>query len=107
MCYDIHNFTKSQSSILELLHKNFDQVPGVVVGFPILALITETLGNGLLYCMVKYERFGMDPKKRNVTNQLLSWICISLIGINLFILPIWTLAQAIGEIRKKYNLKKE
>ena len=41
-----------------------------------LFLIVEILGNFLLLSMITYEKYGMDPQKRTVTNQLLSSICI-------------------------------
>ena len=54
----------------------------------ILLLIMETLGNYLLFCMVWYEKFGMDSKKRTITNQLFSRMILALIFFNIFILPL-------------------
>ena len=53
-----------------------------------LFLIVEILGNFLLLSIITYEKYGMDSKKRTVTNQLLSSICISLIMHNLIAMPI-------------------
>ena len=61
---------------------------GLTVSFGVLLLILETLGNFLLFCMVWYEKFGMDSKKRTVTNQLLSVMILTLIIFNIFIMPL-------------------
>ena len=59
------------------------------VFFGMLLLIMETLGNYLLFCMVWYEKFGMDSKKRTVTNQLLSRMIFALIFFNIFFMPLF------------------
>ena len=60
---------------------------GVKLFFGILLLIMETLGNYLLFCMVWYETFGMDSKKRTITNQLLSRMIFALIFYDIFFMP--------------------
>ena len=61
---------------------------GFTVFFGILLLIMETLGNYLLFCMVWYEKFGMDSKKRTITNQLLSRMILALIIFNILIMSM-------------------
>ena len=61
---------------------------GLKVFLVFLLLIMETLGNYLLFCMVWYEKFGMDSKKRTITNQLFSRMILALIIFNLFIMPM-------------------
>ena len=61
---------------------------GITVFFGFLLLIMETLGNFLLFCMVWYEKFGMDSKKRTITNQLLSRMIVPLIVFNIFFMPL-------------------
>ena len=61
---------------------------GITVFFGFLLLIMETLGNFLLFCMVWYEKFGMDSKKRTITNQLLSRMIVPLIIFNIFFMPL-------------------
>ena len=61
---------------------------GPKVVFGILLLIIETLGNYLFFCMVWYEKFGMDSKKRTITNQLFSRMILALIFFNIFFLPL-------------------
>ena len=53
-----------------------------------LFLIIESLGNFLLLSMIIYEKYGMDPQKRNVTNQLLTSICISFLIHNVIAMPL-------------------
>ena len=62
---------------------------GLKVFFGILLLILETLGNYLLFCMVWYEKFGMDSKKRTITNQLLSRWILGLIFFNILFMPLF------------------
>ena len=62
---------------------------GLKVFLGILLLILETLGNYLLFCMVWYEKFGMDSKKRTITNQLLTRMVLALILFNIFFMPLY------------------
>ena len=62
--------------------------PGITIFFGVLLLIMETFGNFLLFCMVWYEKFGMDSKKRTITNQLLSRMIVPLIVFNIFFMPL-------------------
>ena len=47
----------------------------------------ETLGNFLLYCIIIYEKYGMDPQKRTATNMLLNNVIIIQILFNIIIMP--------------------
>ena len=62
---------------------------GLKVFLVILLLIMETLGNYLLFCMIWYEKFGMDSKKRTITNQLLSRMILALIFFNIVFMPLY------------------
>ena len=53
-----------------------------------LFLIVEIPGNLLLLFVICYEKYGMDPQKRTVTNQLLSSICGSFLIQNFVAVPI-------------------
>ena len=68
---------------------------GLKLFFGILLMIMETLGNYLLFCMVWYETFGMDSKKRTITNQLLSRMIFALIFFNIFFMPLQFVAAWI------------
>ena len=61
---------------------------GIKVLVGILVLIVETLGNYILFCMVWYEKFGMDSKKRTITNQLLSRMILAIIFFEIFFMPL-------------------
>ena len=67
----------------------FEQTgPALKVFVGVSLFIMETLGNYLLFCMVWYEKFGMDSKKRTITNQLFSRMILALIIFNLFVMPM-------------------
>ena len=53
-----------------------------------LFLIVEIPGNLLLVSMIYYEKYGMDPQKRTVTNKLLTSICVSFLIQNFIVMPI-------------------
>ena len=73
----------------EKTNGQFDQQSlGMKLLLGILLLIMETLGNYLLFCMVWYEKFGMDSKKRTITNQLLSRMILALIIFNISFVPL-------------------
>ena len=61
---------------------------GIIVFFGILLLMLETIGNYLLFCMVWYEKYGMDSMKRTITNQLLSRMILALICFSIFFMPL-------------------
>ena len=93
---DSNALLDSQSVILEfsLFDKNIEKKIvstslGLTVLFGIFLMLMETLGNYLLFCMVWYEKFGMDSKKRTITNQLLSRMILALIFYNIFFMPLF------------------
>ena len=77
------------------ISKHNPTVP-VKVFFAIMFVMFETVGNFMLYCMIIYEKYGMDCQKRTVTNQLLSSICGSRILYNCIAIPIVTIQQIFG-----------
>ena len=81
------NFTNQQRYITtEPVH------PGHIALCVVFLVMLETLGNFLLFCMILYEKYGMDPQKRTVTNQLLSHMIILQIFNNIFVMPVATTA---------------
>ena len=96
MINDSHYLLDNKTMVLEfaLFDTEIKKGPSVSIGlgpkvvFGILLLIVETLGNYLFFCMVWYEKFGMDPQKRTITNQLFSRMILALIFFNIFILPL-------------------
>ena len=93
---DSNGILKNQTMTLEFAliegkieKKSTSTILGLKVFSGVLLLILETLGNYLLFCMVWYEKFGMDSKKRTVTNQLLSRLIFALIFFNIFFMPLY------------------
>ena len=101
---DLENGTQNESNELQnnqLLILEFDLFDrksekklvsagiGITVFFGILLLMLETIGNYLLLCMIWYETFGMDSKKRTITNQLLSRMILAQIFFNVFFMPLF------------------
>ena len=80
-----------------------DPEPILIAFYATLFVIIESLGNFLLFCMVTYEKYGMDPQKRTLTNQLLSKMILVQILFNIFIMPLYTLDQ-IFTFQSKYRL---
>ena len=82
------------------LRKQDGPIPGLhsghVILLVILLLILETLGNFLLICMIYYEKYGMDSKKRTITNMLLSKMIFVQILCNIFIMPLPIMGQIFG-----------
>ena len=70
--------------------------PGLIILFIVSLIMLETLGNFLLFCMVWYEKYGMDSKKRTISNQLLSRMIIVQILFNIIMMPLVTLGQIFG-----------
>ena len=92
---DINYLVDNQSIIIEVVlfdmpGKNLVASGlGLKVFLGILLLIMETIGNYLLFCVVWYEKFGMDSKKRTVNNKLLSRMILALIFFNIVFMPLY------------------
>ena len=41
----------------------------------VLTTLTATVGNGLLYCVHIYEKYGVDSQRRTTNNMIISQIC--------------------------------
>ena len=98
---ETQNSSNHLSIALHLIHLETKDGPfpfsGLVISFLVfLLIILETLGNFLLLCMVLYEKYGMDSKKRTVTNMLLSRIIFVQILSNIFIIPLSTIGLVFG-----------
>ena len=88
MILEFAPFAKKIERNIGLISVFDDRSLGIKLFLGILLLLMETLGNYLLFCMVWYEKFGMDSKKRTITNQLFSRMILALIFFNIFILPL-------------------
>ena len=82
---DSNALLDNQSIILDfaLFDKQIEQKimfektgPGLKVFVGISLLIMETFGNYLLFCMIWYEKFGMDSKKRTTPSPRVTRILV-------------------------------
>ena len=89
------NFTVNQHYMSE-----YDPSLLAQVLYAVLFLILETAGNFLLFCIITYEKYGMDPQKRTVTNQLLSTVCWCVILHNIVSMPFIMIARIFGPTSK-------
>ena len=65
-----------------------------------ITLFVEIFGNGNLLIMMIYERFGMDPQKRTVNNQLIFNLCLSNLIQNLISCPLFTYRLLVSPLGK-------
>ena len=96
--YINENFTIQRQNVCD-----FDPTLEMKLFLAILFIIFETIGNFLLFCIIIYEKYGMDSKKRTVTNQLLSSICVNNIVFNCVFMLVTTI-QRLFDIHGKLNL---
>ena len=98
--YESHNHSNHLSIVVNLFPPTKHEGPipysGLLILLVILLIILETLGNFLLLCMIFYEKYGMDSKKRTITNMLLSRMIFVQILCNIVIMPLPTIGQIFG-----------
>ena len=103
--YSSHEFGKQFGTIINFSvfpRKNHEQLQTRRIVFCIALLVMlETIGNFLLYSMILHEKYGMDPQKRTLTNQLFSTLLIVQILQNIFITP-FTVVNYIYEFPSKF-----
>ena len=78
--------------------------PETIVFYIVLLVMLETVGNFLLYCIIVYEKYGMDTQKRTLTNQLLSRMILVQIFFNIFITPMYAIYHIFG-LHSKYDIR--
>ena len=81
----------------------FEQIPEndrfwLKTGFIIIGIVTELLALMLCTSIVLYERFGGDPQKRTILNQLMSYLCSLMIFLTLLPLNVFIFRIAYGPI---------
>ena len=94
----IMNFSHSEINI------NAMPGPGLIILFIVSLIMMETLGNFLYFCIVWYEKYGMDSKKRTISNQLMSRMIIVLILFNLIMMPLIMLGLIFGALSEYFIL---
>ena len=94
----IMNFSQLETNSKIMPH------PGLIVLYIVSLIMLETLGNFLMFCMIWYEKYGMDSKKRTISNQLMSRMIIVLILFNIIMMPIIMLSQIFGVLSEYFIL---
>ena len=64
-------------------------------------ILVETVGNGLLYGIFLYEKYGVDSMRRTTVNMLYSQICLMLIISNILAFPLAIYGYCLNEISGK------
>ena len=64
-------------------------------------IFVETVGNGLLYGIFLYEKYGVDSMRRTTANMLYSQICLMLIISNILAFPLAIYGYCLNEISGK------
>ena len=67
-----------------------------VTGFNFASRLT--LGNVFYFLLIHFERFGGDPKKRSIKNQILAQICTWILVIPLFAKPLYVWSVFISPL---------
>ena len=52
----------------EVLPNEITKEQKVIIG--IIWFVTQTFGNGLLFGLIQFDRLGLDPLKRRITDQV-------------------------------------
>ena len=78
---------------------------GLIISYIVSLIMLETLGNFLLFCMIWYEKYGMDSKKRTISNQLMSRMLMVVILFNIIMMPMILLGLIFGPLSKYFNIR--
>ncbi len=73
---DLDNFTHHDDQGKLALTGNSAIVQKVLTSLNYI--VAMTVGNALSFCIIHYEKFGCDPKKRSIANYLTSF-CLELV----------------------------
>ena len=65
-------------------------------------VLVETLGNGLLYGIFLYEKYGVDSMRRTIVNMLYSQLCLTYIFSNILAFPIAISGFCLHEFNGEY-----
>ena len=95
----IMNFSRLETNSTIMPH------PGLIVLYIVSLIMLETLGNFLMFCMIWYEKYGMDSKKRTISNQLMSRMLMVVILFNIIMMPMILLGLIFGPLSKYVNIR--
>ena len=97
------------AEINSVLHYASDKVQFLCLLWPsdfIDPLYTKSshcaVGNGLLYGIFLYEKYGVDSMRRTTVNMLYSQICLMLIFSNILAIPMAIYGYCLNEISGKF-----
>ena len=76
MNFEIFEANITEGMIL-MKERLFDTNPLACIALFFNYLFLEFFGNGMLFIIIIYERFAMDPQKRFIDNILLSHFCFN------------------------------
>ena len=65
-------------------------------------VLVETLGNGLLYGIFLYEKYGVDSMRRTIVNMLYSQLCLTYIFSNILAIPFAICGFCLHEFNGEY-----
>ena len=85
---DFDNLTLLDDQTKAMLTGNSATVQKVLTS--LIYILAMTLGNALSLCIIHYEKFGCDPKKRSIANYLTSCGLELLMG---YLVVVGSLAQ--------------
>jgi hypothetical protein len=74
-------------------------------GLVLCVLFIQVFGNGLCSSIIAYERYGGDPQKRTILNQLFSNLAFNVIVLNVIPLNVFTLRLIFGPIMSPFVAK--
>ena len=88
-----------ETLLAQKVHGNINWIEWIWGIFWLLCI--EIIGNGCLFATFAYEKFGMDPKKRTVLNQLLSQCCWTIMIFNITSFPVIIFRRLLGPLNSK------
>ena len=71
--------------------------------FIAIGILLEFVGNGFLYGIFIYEKYGIDSQRRTIINMLLSQICFAYIFLNTFAMPFWLYGNFLSSDGIQYH----
>ena len=74
-----------------------------LIVFIAIGILLEFVGNGFLYGIFIYEKYGIDSKRRTIINMLLSQMCFAYIFLNIFAMPFWIYGNFVSSDGIEYH----
>ena len=74
--------------------------PGMITFIVAVFILIEVFGNLMLFAVLHFEKYGMDPLKRTAINQLIYQYIWVLIANNIVAFPIIAIRLLFGPVGK-------